>query len=1029
MLMKKKKPQIIISENYKIQESVNKNNEIIEVENFDDLKKKTLKKQEHKMTEEEKELNRKILKNMNRKQNFVKNPRFRNTAKFMLYSNALFSDILGNENPFVVEPIIVTFREYQLNCVYQIDLKLTNRKQILTSFKYIPPSTENFSIKKIIYPKKDTSLIAPGMHAKLEILFNATSLDSFEDELSIITETFAFTVPLRAIRELPALSLDNPMVCGKCLLGDQTSMVFRCKNNGGDAHFKFTATEDLANHSTLNFNSKNIDEKNSQDQENEVLFVGPFSIFPQEFYLYKGMSIEIYVNFNPKTEGNIEKNLVICCDSKINLNHKIIGEGITVDFKITALDGLIIDETVEKLENLFFEDSYPSISTSRNLRIKNLSSIPLRYHWSIYDMYENDNFSIQNEEDFFLISPEEGIFEAYQEITFTVNFKPRNCKNYEQKLDLIIEDVPFQSIKNFQQKENVNTIKKNHFTKGEPFMLALNSPYPSYPIFSFNLKGKGKQCYLDIKSKIIDLGIVYIGEKITNYFELLNPKSGLIKFKIPNILQSIKKNVYLFDSDPVIKVNNFFKWSEPGSTVTDHFRTTCIFKLKKQDEETFDKVISRINKETNIGNNIDNIIDMDSHITKNKISNFSVSEKIENIFSSQNNNNHNNNSHFVNYLNIEKSGNGLLEEVKFLKLTTLKENLYRKELEISKIIKTKKRRKTKNYYNDKNKNSFNGSISIDNNSSFTTNNNLNKDNSSVDSKKDNFQKKNNLIEKFNKTNLNIIKTNKNFENPNKTNPNFIGKMNSINTKVPILSLSKTKTNNLKPLGGYIQNKNLNLQNSLIIDDNSIQNKTTFKNNNNLKTDPVKNNLTQSSKSILKTNIEEIEIDDTVELMIKKDQTLNINVEFLPNKLGFFKSSVIINPEDGIPFSVDFKAKVIGPGIIINTPCIDFGLFSVNEIRTEKIRLKNISRAPARFLIKEIRYKNINFENYIDSEYITENEGIINELKPRKKIENLIDYQNIKMREMDTNITDNYEIKFSPIFGTIEENKEIEITVL
>mgnify|MGYP000851615913 CR=1 FL=1 len=212
------------------------------------IKKKT---KEYKMTEEEKEVNRKILKNMNRKQNFVKNPRFRNNGKFMLYSNALFSSILNDENPFVVEPLVVTFREYQLNCIYQIDLKLTNRKQILTSFKHIPPETQKFSIKKIIYPKKDTGLIAPGMHAKIEIMFNATSLDNFEDEISIITETFAFKIPLRAIRESPALSLDNPMMSGKCLLGDQTSMVFRCKNNGGDAHFKFSVKEDLLNSSVL----------------------------------------------------------------------------------------------------------------------------------------------------------------------------------------------------------------------------------------------------------------------------------------------------------------------------------------------------------------------------------------------------------------------------------------------------------------------------------------------------------------------------------------------------------------------------------------------------------------------------------------------------------------------------------------------------------------------------------------------------------------------------------------------------------
>jgi hypothetical protein len=245
-LMEKRSPKNLEdSKNFFINSNLNP------LESFIDdnqIKKKT---KEYKLTEEEKEINRKILKKMNRKQNFVKNPRFRNNGKFMLYSNALFSSILNDENPFVVEPLVVTFREYQLNCIYQIDLKLTNRKQILTSFKYIPPETHKFSIKKIIYPKKDTGLIAPGMHAKIEVMFNATSLDNFEDEISIITENFAFKIPLRAIRESPALSLENPMMSGKCLLGDQTSMVFRCKNNGGDAHFKFSLKEDISNSSIL----------------------------------------------------------------------------------------------------------------------------------------------------------------------------------------------------------------------------------------------------------------------------------------------------------------------------------------------------------------------------------------------------------------------------------------------------------------------------------------------------------------------------------------------------------------------------------------------------------------------------------------------------------------------------------------------------------------------------------------------------------------------------------------------------------
>ena len=107
------------------------------------------------------------------------------------------------------------------------------------NFNFLIFYSENFTIKRIIYPKKDSSLIAPGMNARIEILFNATSLNNFDDELTIICERFAFKVALKGIRDSPALSLQNPLNCNSCLVGDQASMVFRCLNNGGDAHFKF----------------------------------------------------------------------------------------------------------------------------------------------------------------------------------------------------------------------------------------------------------------------------------------------------------------------------------------------------------------------------------------------------------------------------------------------------------------------------------------------------------------------------------------------------------------------------------------------------------------------------------------------------------------------------------------------------------------------------------------------------------------------------------------------------------------------
>ena len=121
----------------------------------------TQKKNEMKMTEEEKEKNRKVLYNMNLKLNFKTNPRFKNNTPPPRYTDTNYQPITSPDNAFSIEPQEVIFKDYQSGSIYQIDLKILNRTQLLTSFKYIPPVTEFFTINSVIYPKKDSSLIAP----------------------------------------------------------------------------------------------------------------------------------------------------------------------------------------------------------------------------------------------------------------------------------------------------------------------------------------------------------------------------------------------------------------------------------------------------------------------------------------------------------------------------------------------------------------------------------------------------------------------------------------------------------------------------------------------------------------------------------------------------------------------------------------------------------------------------------------------------------------------------------------------------
>ena len=867
----------------------------------------TQKKNEMKMTEEEKEKNRKVLYNMNLKLNFKTNPRFKNNTPPPRYTDTNYQPITSPDNAFSIEPQEVIFKDYQSGSIYQIDLKILNRTQLLTSFKYIPPVTEFFTIKSVIYPKKDSSLIAPGMYAKIQILFYAQTMDNFEDEIIILTEKIAFKVPIRAIRDKPAIILKNPLDCGKCLVGDKIERHFICKNNGGDAHFKFYL-EGTENQDDKNIQGISQEELmgglQSNSVSNELLVIPPFTIFPQEFYLYKGMSQNISITFCPIDEGIIEKKLILACDTT-KLQYLLRGEQIKVDIIIKSLDGLdmsksevklipeeeennknklpeekktyIDDDTEEeikfekidlsnkilekeeKLENLIFDDTYPFASKQRKLVLKNVSSLPIRYHWSIYDFYHQDEFKMVSEENFFTIEPEEGTFKANEEIAFTISFKPINSIIYEQKLELFIEDIPFQAIKQFDIELNKNM--KTSVSKVEPYLPGFNSSLPSYPLYSFNLRGRGKLPFLSVNKNIIDLGDVYLGQKIEDNFSVFCEQSGFVKFKMTKLYQQILKEK---------KEDNY---------VDDFYKNPCL-----EDDIIFKDKLP-------INNNIGN------------------EEPIQGLYTEDENRN----------------------------------NLDYKDV--------------------------------------------------------------NFIE---------IYTNHN---------NFVDKKQIDNKE----NLSESKNINSKTINNNEENKSTK-QKSKNASDNSMKNKM-IKSKNKSQTSKINSKEVNAEKEIIE---EKININDL--LIVTIGQELPFNIKFTPDSLGRFKASVVFQIDNGISFDVDILANVIGPEIAINTPLIDFGLFASGTIQKREIEIENLSPINAEYLIRESRYKNINFNNFQSQGYIEDFEGVLDETKElikKQKINSLIDYDNINMTNLDIMKLDSYYLKYSSVYGELApfEKKKIIVSFL
>ena len=887
---------------------------------------KNQKKKEIKMTEEEKEKNRKILYNMNLKLNFVKNPRYRNNIPPPKYTDTNYQPINSPDNAFSIEPQEVVFKDYQSGSIYQIDLKILNRTQLLTSFKYIPPMTEFFTIKNIIYPKKDSSLIAPGMYAKMQIYFYAQTMDNFEDEIIILTEKIAFKVPLKAIRDKPAIILKNPLDCGKCLVGDKIEKHFLCKNNGGDAHFKFYI-EGQENNEQKNYPGVSQEDLvgalQNNSVSNELLVVPPFTVFPQEFYLYKGMSQNISVTFCPIDEGIVEKKLILACDTT-KLQYILRGEQIKVDIIIKTLDGLDmsqkylpkdneekkeneienekielkevkeyvdedeekgekvpklqivnkISEKEEKLENLLFEDTYPFATRQRILVMKNISSLPIKYHWSIYDFYHQNEFSMTGDETFFTIEPEEGVFKSKEEIKFTITFKPVNSIIYEQKLELFIEEIPFQAIKQFNFEENKNM--KTTVSKVEPYLPAFNSSLPSFPLYTFSLRGRGKLPFLNVDKNIIDLGDVYVGQSVNDNFKVYSDQSGFVTFQPVKIFQQILTNREGDDN-----VDYFYK--NPCIENSVIFKDKIMMNLNLEDEEPIQNLFTENEAKTYLQHNEVNYIE---------------------IYTNKNNFVGDNNKNLENNLNGEKNTiNTLLN----------RENQRINEIPLSKDSKTKT----------------------------------------------------------------------GFSNKTKTSK-------SKNTNSKLSMTRKTKTN-------FEENKIMEKEND---DENGEQ-------------------------QILKVNDK---------LKISLGEEVVFNIKFTPSKLGRFKSSLVFQLDDGISFDIDILANIIGPEIAINTPLIDFGLFATSTIQQKEFEIENLSPIKVQYLVKESRYKNINFDNSPTYNFVEEFEGVLDETKDkiyRDKVKSLIEYDNTNMKQLDIMKLDSYIMKFSSVIGELNpfEKKTIIVSFL
>ncbi|CAK9004205.1 unnamed protein product [Durusdinium trenchii] len=248
---------------------------------------------------DQKAKNREIVKRMQMKVNFLKNPRF-------------LADRGGKDKgepcPFWFTPDVVLFRNYEIGGLYQIRVEFRNCTGISRRLRVLPCKSAAFSIKELHYDKELNSqrpelvgldplaaVVVPGLAAHLVVQFAPSTLNDENDVLTICTEVGDYELPLLSRREQPSLKIADPVDCGCMLAGNNITEMVRIHNSGGEGAFRLIVNE----------------EDPPEDYFYETfpgsemcLVVGSFSVSPASFYMDANSSIELCVKFNADKVGH-----------------------------------------------------------------------------------------------------------------------------------------------------------------------------------------------------------------------------------------------------------------------------------------------------------------------------------------------------------------------------------------------------------------------------------------------------------------------------------------------------------------------------------------------------------------------------------------------------------------------------------------------------------------------------------------------------------------------------------------------------
>jgi len=459
-----------------------------------------------KMNSSEKAANEKIIQSMQKKINYLKNPRFRINRPPVSFQQEATSQANNSNDPFRVTPEVITFTDYNVNCIYEIPLTITNASSVLKRVKYMPPASPQFSVSSIKFPSNEAGIIAPGMSAVAYINFNATALSDFDDELLIVTEESSFKVKLQARREHPILTLPDVLDCQGCWLGDRVDMAFQFSNKAGEASYKFFCER----------------EEDDKLQSGDTLKLENFTIYPSEFSIGKGEKLELFVCFTPQREGLIEEKVILACDNNTSKIYTLRAIANMAELKVTKVNGNLVGN--EEFKNLYMTEIQPKFPKTSVLSIKNQTFVKVNYHWNIQKDSDEDVTNHTR----YQIEPSKGVFDPDVEIDFKITFESDKAMPFYKNISLVIDDVPFEAIRNPPESIKLQALERKSVQNDENEKVR-----PSLTYFDFSVISKILFNKVSLTPAVHFFPApVLIRNEHQHNFSLQNDSEGPVEYKV-----------------------------------------------------------------------------------------------------------------------------------------------------------------------------------------------------------------------------------------------------------------------------------------------------------------------------------------------------------------------------------------------------------------------------------------------------------------------------------------------------------------